>query len=57
VTLDQTQCARLAQRTGRTPDLLRGGIVDAGRLAIERGLERADYSGCMRERGYKRPAG
>ena len=54
VTLDQTQCARQGHRTGRTPDLVLGGILDAGRLGLERRAQTADYSGCLRDRGYTR---
>ena len=52
-TLDQTQCARLGYRTGRTPDLLLGGVLDVGRLAVERGAQARDYADCLTRREYK----
>jgi hypothetical protein len=53
VTLDETQCARQGHRTGGTPDLLLGGILDLWRLGVEYGGQVADYTGCMTDRGYK----
>jgi hypothetical protein len=53
VTLDQTQCARQGHQTGGTPDLLVGGLLDVGRLAVEYGAQVADYAGCMKDRGYQ----
>jgi hypothetical protein len=52
-TLDQTECARLGYRTGRTPDLLLGGVIDIGRLGLERGAQARDYADCLTRRGYK----
>ena len=52
-TLDQTQCARLAHRTGRTPDLVLGGLLDVGRLGLERLAQARDYEDCLTGRGYK----
>ncbi|MGH7326157.1 MAG: hypothetical protein ACREJ9_16140 [Candidatus Rokuibacteriota bacterium] len=53
VTLDQTECARAAYEAGRTPDLVLGGLLDVGRLAIQNGAQASTYRGCMTDRGYR----
>ncbi len=53
VTLDQTECARTAYEAGWTPDLLLGGLLDVGRLAVENGRQAATYRRCMTDRGYR----
>lgn len=54
VTLDVTECAREAYEAGWTPDLLLGGVLDVGRLVVERGAQAWTYRRCMRDRGYER---
>jgi hypothetical protein len=54
VTLDETECARQAWAAGWTPDLVLGGVIDVGRLVVERGVQAATYRGCLTDRGYRR---
>ena len=55
VTLDETECARKAFAAGRTPDLLLGGVLDAGRLLLaENPTQARTYSNCMTDLGYER---
>jgi len=53
ITLDQTECARVAYEAGDTPDLLLGGLLDVMRLAIENGAQAHAYRECMTSRGYQ----
>jgi hypothetical protein len=55
VTLDETECARKAFAAGSTPDLLLGGMLDAGRLLlVENPTQARTYSSCMTDLGYER---
>ncbi len=56
VTLDEVACARSAESRGATPDLILGGLLDVGRLAVEESQRVGAYRGCMLRRGY-RPTG
>ena len=57
VTLDETECARKAFAAGSTPDLLLGGMLDAGRLLVENSQQANTYSDCMTNLGYERKDG
>ena len=56
VTFDEMDCARAAQGTGRTPDLVLGGVFDVARLVIDHARERGTFERCMAGRGYRQAA-
>jgi len=49
-------CARAAQGTGRTPDLILGGVFDVGRIVLESAQEQRAFERCMAGRGYRQAA-
>jgi len=53
-TLDETECARLASRAYGTPDLILGGLLDVGRIAVQESRQQAAFDGCMTSAGYQR---
>lgn len=57
VTLDETECARTAYEAGWTPDLLLGGLLDVGRLAVEHRAQARTYRNCLKGKGYERRTG
>ncbi len=57
VTLDETDCARVASDAGKTPDLIVGGLTDAVRNGIRERGRQGTYDRCMRERGYQTARG
>ena len=52
-TQDEMDCVRGAREAGWTPDLIVGGLVDAGRFQIEEAQRRGSYARCMTARGYR----
>lgn len=54
VTLDEMECVRAAREAGSTPDLIVGGLVDVGRVAVEETQRASAYRQCMIAKGYQR---
>ena len=54
VTITEVECARNALQIGPGPDLILGGLLDVGRLAIQETRQAAAFSSCMTSAGYQR---
>jgi len=54
VTLVEVECARKAFEIGPGPDLILGGLLDVGRLAVQESRQAAAFSSCMTSAGYQR---
>jgi len=56
VTVVEVECARKALEIGPGPDLILGGLLDVGRLAVQESRQAAAFSSCMTSAGYQRPS-
>ncbi|PYN01221.1 MAG: hypothetical protein DME07_14255 [Candidatus Rokuibacteriota bacterium] len=54
VTVVEVECARKALEIGSGPDLILGGLLDVGRLAVQESRQAAVFSSCMTSAGYQR---
>ena len=54
VTVVEVECARKALEIGPGPDLILGGLLDVGRLAVQESQQAAAFSNCMTSAGYQR---
>ena len=54
VSLVETDCARSAFEIGTGPDLILGGLLDVGRLAVQELRQSSAFSDCMKHAGYER---
>jgi len=56
VSLVETECARKAFEIGPGPDLLLGGLLDVGRIAVQESRQANAFDDCMTSAGYQRPS-
>ena len=54
VTVTEVECARKAFEIGPGPDLILGGLLDVGRIAVQESRQAAAFSSCMTNAGYQR---
>ena len=54
VSLVETECARSAFEIGTGPDLILGGLLDVGRIAVQESRQSGAFSDCMKHAGYER---
>lgn len=54
VSLVETECARSAFEIGTGPDLILGGLLDVGRIAVQESRQSSAFSDCMKHAGYER---
>ena len=54
VSLVETECARKAFEIGPGPDLILGGLLNVGRIAVQETAQANAFSGCMKSAGYQR---
>jgi hypothetical protein len=54
VSLVETECARSAFEIGTGPDLILGGLLDVGRIAVQELRQSGAFSDCMKQAGYER---
>ena len=54
VSLVEVECARKAFEIGPGPDLILGGLLDVGRLAVQESRQADAFSNCMTSAGYQR---
>ena len=54
VSLVEVECARKAFEIGPGPDLILGGLLDVGRLAVQESRQASAFSDCMKQAGYER---
>ena len=54
VTVVEVECARKALEIGPGPDLILGGLLDVGRLAIQELRQATAFNSCMTSAGYQR---
>lgn len=54
VTLVEVECARKAFQIGPGPDLILGGLLDVGRIAVQENRQSNAFSDCMTGAGYER---
>jgi hypothetical protein len=54
VSLVEVECARKAFEIGPGPDLILGGLLDAGRIAVQESKQANAFSDCMTGAGYQR---
>ena len=54
VSLVETACARNAFLIGPGPDLILGGLLDVGRLAVQEARQASAFSDCMKQAGYEK---
>jgi hypothetical protein len=54
VSLVEVQCARQAFEIGPGPDLILGGLLDVGRIAVQESRQANAFSDCMKIAGYER---
>ena len=54
VSLAEVECARKAFEIGPGPDLILGGILDVGRIAVQESRQANAFDGCMKSAGYQR---
>lgn len=50
----EVQCARQAFEIGPGPDLIFGGLLDVGRIAVHEVRQANAFSDCMKTAGYER---
>jgi hypothetical protein len=50
----EVQCARQAFEIGPGPDLIMGGLLDVGRIAVLENRQANAFSDCMTAMGYER---
>jgi hypothetical protein len=54
VSLVETGCARKAFEIGPGPDLILGGLLDVGRIAVQESRQANAFNDCMTSAGYQR---
>src|SRR6516162_1935570 len=54
VSLVETECARKAFEIGPGPDLILGGLLDVGRIAVQESRQANAFNDCMTSAGYQR---
>lgn len=54
VSLVETECARKAFEIGPGPDLILGGLLDVGRIAVQESRQANAFDDCMKSAGYQR---
>jgi hypothetical protein len=54
VSLVEVECARRAFEIGPGPDLILGGLLDVGRIAVQESRQANAFSDCMTGAGYQR---
>jgi len=54
VSLVETECARKALELGTGPDLILGGLLDVGRIAVQESRQANAFNDCMTSAGYQR---
>ena len=54
VSAAELQCARQAFEIGPGPDLILGGLLDVGRIAVQESRQANAFSDCMKTAGYER---
>ena len=54
VSLVETECARKAFEIGPGPDLILGGLLDVGRIAVQEFRQANAFNDCMTSAGYQR---
>jgi hypothetical protein len=54
VSLVETDCARRAFEIGPGPDLILGGLLDVGRIAVQESRQANAFNDCMTSAGYQR---
>ena len=54
VSLVEVECARSAFQIGPGPDLILGGLLDVGRIAVQESRQVNAFSDCMTKAGYQR---
>ncbi|PYN78717.1 MAG: hypothetical protein DMD96_20400 [Candidatus Rokuibacteriota bacterium] len=54
VSLVEVECARKAFEIGPGPDLVLGGLLDVGRIAVQESRQAGAFSDCMTSAGYQR---
>jgi hypothetical protein len=54
VSLVEVECARKAFEIGPGPDLILGGLLDVGRIAVQESKQANSFSDCMTGAGYQR---
>ena len=54
VSLAEVQCARKAFEIGPGPDLILGGLLDVGRIAVQESRQANAFDDCMTSAGYQR---
>jgi len=54
VSLVEVDCARKAFEIGPGPDLILGGLLDVGRIAVQESRQANAFSDCMTSAGYQR---
>ena len=54
VSLVEVECARKAFEIGPGPDLILGGLLDVGRIAVQESRQANAFSDCMTSAGYQR---
>ena len=50
----EVECARKAFEIGPGPDLIVGGLLDVGRIAVHESRQANAFSNCMTAAGYQR---
>ena len=54
VSLTEVECARKAFEIGPGPDLILGGVLDVGRIAVQESRQSNAFDNCMKSAGYQR---
>jgi len=54
VSLVETECARKAFEIGTGPDLILGGLLDVGRIAVQESRQANAFNDCMTSACYQR---
>jgi hypothetical protein len=54
VSLVEVECARKAFEIGPGPDLILGGLLDVGRIAVQESRQSNAFDDCMTGAGYQR---
>ena len=54
VSLAEVECARKAFEIGPGPDLILGGVLDVGRIAVQESRQSNAFDNCMKSAGYQR---
>jgi hypothetical protein len=54
VSLAEVKCARKAFEIGPGPDLILGGLLDVGRIAVQESRQGNAFDDCMTSAGFQR---